>query len=455
MIKRKIREINMSIKSKKFAFKTNYINSLSKSNVSTSNFSNINPNKNIKTIESYEDFTNKFIPNINGISTKKFILNSHQNKINSNNSITEFRCEDINTIHNNPNKNFIYIKKRQKNYNNNRFNIIKNENSILLNDYRKRIMKLFLASFKPYYFIFLRKHFFSFIRNITYLIMKKELFYKTNAKLKTKNLKINKLNNIQLSKSYGNIQLSNKNNNDNNNKDTPLDKSTKCLRLNTLTKRNMDRKNFRYDFFNTNIDNNNNNNIEKSPKIHCSSILRNSINTLDRVYEFRNIFISSNNTQNSYINTINNSKENKKKHKCFIKKIKDIITPDKRIYIRINYIYLIPKRKIKNISEKQLNYINNSLSITQIYSYEYLSNKLSKNEKINIIVEILNNIIILKEKKIFLYILKINKFMNCVEKIIKIKILNKLGRRKKEINISNDIFLLDDKMVINLDNFNN
>ena len=453
MIKRKIREINMSIKSKKFAFKTNYINSLSKSNVSTSNFSNINPDKNIKTIESYEDFTNKFIPNINGISTKKFILNSHQNKINSNNSITEFRCEDINTIHNNPNKNFIYIKKRQKNYNNNRFNIIKNENSILLNDYRKRIMKLFLASFKPYYFIFLRKHFFSFIRNITYLIMKKELFYKTNAKLKTKNLKINKLNNIQLSKSYGNIQLSNKNNNDNNNKGTPLDKSTKCLRLNTLTKRNMDRKNFRYDFFNTNIDNNNN--IEKSPKIHCSSILRNSINTLDRVYEFRNIFISSNNTQNSYINTINNSKENKKKHKCFIKKIKDIITPDKRIYIRINYIYLIPKRKIKNISEMQLNYINNSLSITQIYSYEYLSNKLSKNEKINIIVEILNNIIILKEKKIFLYILKIIKLMNCIEKIIKIIILNKLGRRKKEIKISNDIFLLDDKMVINLDNFNN
>ena len=453
MIKRKIREINMSIKSKKFAFKTNYINSLSKSNVSTSNFSNINPDKNIKTIESYEDFTNKFIPNINGISTKKFILNSHQNKINSNNSITEFRCEDIITIHNNPNKNFIYIKKRQKNYNNNRFNIVKNENSILLNDYRKRIMKLFLASFKPYYFIFLRKHFFSFIRNITYLIMKKELFYKTNAKLKTKNLKINKLNNIQLSKSYGNIQLSNKNNNDNNNKDTPLDKSTKCLRLNTLTKRNMDRKNFRYDFFNTNIDNNNN--IEKSPKIYCSSILRNSINTLDRVYEFRNIFISSNNTQNSYINTINNSKENKKKHKCFIKKIKDIITPDKRIYIRINYIYLIPKRKIKNISEKQLNYINNSLSITQIYSYEYLSNKLSKNEKINIIVEILNNIIILKEKKIFLYILKIIKLMNCIEKIIKIIILNKLGRRKKEIKISNDIFLLDDKMVINLDNFNN
>ena len=454
MIKRKIREINMSIKSKKFAFKTNYINSLSKSNVSTSNFSNINPDKNIKTIESYEDFTNKFIPNINGISTKKFILNSHQNKINSNNSITEFRCEDINTIHNNPNKNFIYIKKRQKNYNNNRFNIIKNENSILLNDYRKRIMKLFLASFKPYYFIFLRKHFFSFIRNITYLIMKKELFYKTNAKLKTKNLKINKLNNIQLSKSYENIQLSNKNNNDNN-KGTPLDKSTKCLRLNTLTKRNMDRKNFRYDFFNTNIDNNNNNNIEKSTKIHCSSILRNSINTLDRVYEFRNIFISSNNTQNRYINTINNSKENKKKHKCFIKKIKDIITPDKRIYIRINYIYLIPKRKIKNISEKQLNYINNSLSITQIYSYEYLSNKLSKNEKINIIVEILNNIIILKEKKIFLYILKIIKLMNCIEKIIKIIIWNKLGRRKEEIKISNDIFLLDDKMVINLDNFNN
>ena len=450
MIKRKIRDINMSINPKKISFKTNYINSLSKSNVSTSNFSNINPDKNTKILESYEDSTNKFIPNINGISTKKFRLNSPQNKINSINGIMEFKCKDINAIYNNQTKNFIYIKKRQKKYNNNNHNNIKKENSILLNDYRKRIMKLFLASFRPYYFIFLRKHFFSFIRNITYLIMKKELFYKTNAKLKTKNLKINKLNNIQLSKSYENIQLSNKNNNENY-KGTPLDRSSKCMRLNILTNKNLDKKNFRYDFLNTNIDNN----IAKSPNIHCSSEFRNSINTLDRVYEFRNVFISSNNTQNRNINTrTNKSLENRKKIRCFIKKIKDIITPDKRIYIRINYIYLIPKRKIKNISQTYLNNINNSLSITQIYSYEYLSNNFPKIEKINNIIKILNYIITSREKKAFLYTLKIIKLMKCVEKIIKIIILNKLGKPIKESITSNDIFLLDDKMVINLDNFN-
>ena len=427
MIERKIKEINMNIISKNIALKkTNYINFMSKSNVSTSNLSNIKTDKKINSIESSEDLTNKFIPNINGISTKKFIINSPQNKIKSINSITELKCENINTIHSSPTKNFIYMKKKQKIYNNKNNNII-NENRILLNEYRKRIMKLFLASFKPYYFIFLRKHFFSFIRNITYLIMKKELFYKNNTKLKTKKLKINKLNHIQLSRSYENLQLLTKNNNENY-KSTQLYKSPESMKLNILTRKKFKNENSRYDFFNTNI---NNNNIERSPKINCSSVVRNSINTLGKVYEFRNVIISSNNnTLNRYTNA-NKSIENRKKNKCFIKKIKDIITPDKRIYIRINYIYLNPKRKFKNISKSQINNINNSLNITQIYSYEYLSNKLSKIEKINNIVEILNYIIIIKQKKFFLYILKIIKLMKCTEKIIKIIILNKLGRRKK------------------------
>ena len=40
--------------------------------------------------------------------------------------------------------------------------------------------------------------------------------------------------------------------------------------------------------------------------------------------------------------------------------------------------------------------------------------------------------------------------------MIKIIILNKLGMPKNEIKSnSNEVFLLDDKMVINTDNFNN
>ena len=157
MIKRKIREINMSINSKKILSKNNYINSISKSNVSTSNLSNINPDKNKKSIESYEDLVNKN----NDTSTNPFLLNSPQNKINYNSSITENKSVDRkNNINNNnllyQKKNCIYMRKKKRKDDNNRYNNINNENSsIILNDYRKRIMKLFLASFRLYYFIFL------------------------------------------------------------------------------------------------------------------------------------------------------------------------------------------------------------------------------------------------------------------------------------------------------------
>ena len=272
MIKRKIREINMSINSKKILFKNNYLNSISKSNVSTSNLSNINPDKNKKSIESYEDLFNKN----NDTSTNPFLLNSPQNKINYNSSITENKSVDRkNNINNNnllyQKKNCIYMRKKKRKDDNNRYNNINNENSnIILNDYRKRIMKLFLASFRLYYFIFLRKHFFSFIRNITFLIMKKELFYRNNQKIstiKTKKLKINTLNNIQLSKSYENIYLSNKN--DYENYGTPLDRKDKSIRLNTLTNKNSEKHNFRYNFSRSNS---NDEKFGNSQKIQCSYI---------------------------------------------------------------------------------------------------------------------------------------------------------------------------------------
>ena len=265
-------------------------------------------------------------------------------------------------------------------------------------------------------------------------------------------MKINTLNNIQLSKSYENIYLSNKN--DYENYGTPLDRKDKFIRLNTLTNKNSEKHNFRYNFSRSNS---NDEKFGNSPKIQCNYIYSNSINTKGKVYEYKNIFISSNNTKNKYLNS-NIILEKQKQNKCFIKKIKDIVTKDKRIFIRINYIYLIPpnKRRLKTITQKKLKDVNNLLSTTQIYSFEYLSNNLTILEKFDNLAEILNYVFTVKEKKLLLNKLKMIKLIKYIEKMIKIIILNKLGMPKNEIKSnSNEVFLLDDKMVINIDNFNN
>jgi hypothetical protein len=285
--------------------------------------------------------------------------------------------------------------------------------------------------------------------------MKKELFYRNNQKIstiKTKKLKINTLNNIQLSKSYENIYLSNKN--DYENYGTPLDRKDKSIRLNTLTNKNSEKHNFRYNFSRSNS---NDEKFGNSHKIQCSYIYSNSINTKGKVYEYKNIFISSNNKKNKYLNS-NIILEKQKQNKCFIKKIKDIVTKDKRIFIRINYIYLIPpkKRRLQSITQNKLKDVNNLLSITQIYSFEYLSNNLTILGKFDNLAEILNYVFTVKEKKLLLNKLKMIKLIKYIEKMIKIIILNKLGMPKNEIKSnSNEVFLLDDKMVINTDNFNN
>ena len=96
------------------------------------------------------------------------------------------------------------------------------------------------------------------------------------------------------------------------------------------------------------------------------------------------------------------------------------------------------------------------MSITQIYSFEYLSNNLTILGKFDNLEEILNYVFTVKEKKLFLNKLKMIKLIKYIEKMIKIIILNKLGMPKNEIKSnSNEVFLLDDKMVINIDNFNN
>ena len=77
-------------------------------------------------------------------------------------------------------------------------------------------------------------------------------------------------------------------------------------------------------------------------------------------------------------------------------------------------------------------------------------------EKFDNLAKIMNYVFAVKEKKLFFNKLKMIKLIKCIEKMIKIIILNKLGMPKNDIKSNqNEVFLLDDKMVINIDNFNN
>ena len=449
MNKRKIRTINMKIPSKKMILNNSFINSNSKSNVSTTNFSSINPDRNIQTIGSYEDINgNRKIlfnsPN-NKLQISNYINNSYNIISNSIDCKTDLRMKNHKKYNNiaKQKSNYIYIRKNRPNmkFNNNNMYI---KNRILLDEYRRRIMKLFLSSFKNYCSSFLRKHFLRFIRNITYLIMRKELFYKTNTKMVTKTIKINKPNCIQLSKSYDNFQIINQDTVGNNNKN---------LILSPLYNNVNDLQNLRYKTITRDINETTSVNKEYN---QYSSKCSNTINTKGKVYDFKNIFISTNKRKNKCGNII----EKMKKFTCFIKTIKNIITKDKRIYIRINYIFQKPKkqRKLKNNSLIKLQKINELLEITQIFSFEYLSNKidnLDESQRTKIFVEYFNDIFILKRKKFLLEILKLIKLIKCLEKLVKSIFFNKLVISIKENTFSNDAFLLDDKMDINIDNFKN
>ena len=125
---------------------------------------------------------------------------------------------------------------------------------------------------------------------------------------------------------------------------------------------------------------------------------------------------------------------------------------------------MIPKkqRKLRNIYEKNLHKINKLLEETKIYSYEYLSNKnndliseeFNNEEKINTLVGFIMDVFIFKQKKVLIYKLKLINLIKCIEKFIKIIFFNKLALSMKDNTFSNDNFLLDNKMDINIDNLN-
>ena len=74
-------------------------------------------------------------------------------------------------------------------------------------------------------------------------------------------------------------------------------------------------------------------------------------------------------------------------------------------------------------------------------------------KKIKNFADIIYNAFILKLKRLLFYKLKGVILIKYTEKLIKIIFFNKLGSLKREKSYSNEIFLLDDKLNINIDNF--
>ena len=419
--------ISLKKRQKKIYPKINFINSINKSNLSTSNFSSINPDKNICTIESYEDINNTTI-NVN--KKKPFDYNNSQNFLmKSTDNIHKDKKEQL--------KSYVYLRKNNL-YKNNKVQRIENKENynkkILLNNYRKMIMKRFLYYFRPYCLFFIRKYFYCFIRNITHLIMQKELFYKTNTLIKNKKTKrsrnVETTDAFYINKSSDNYKTI-KRRRRINNKLFGLNKS-KNMYLNM------------------------NEELEKDNDIKYSN--NTIINTPQKTYAFKNIFISLNN------------KKKKNNYSFFIKKIKNIITKDKKLYITITYIFYYPKKSyiLSNDISNELQRINSVLKITQIYSLEYLPSKTNeklapiteeekeKNPIINMI-NVFHNLFILKKEKEFIYKLKVINICKVITKIINLIIVKKmkLVNKNEEITCTNDIFLVDDKMVINIDNIRN
>ena len=218
-------------------------------------------------------------------------------------------------------------------------------------------------------------------------------------------------------------------------------------------------------------------------------------NNIIRIRKKKNKIIMVNKKQK--INNINNSHYNKN---YISKKIKNIFTKDKKINIYINYVFFIPpKLKTKNIK-----LINQLLAISHNYSYTYIGKedsfiknkikhkiyskkKLSAikeeeekskcsisillqnnntieeyNSIITYLIKTINNYLIIKMKKAFLYKLKMINLFICIKNIIKNNIFKKIKPKYKDeknsnhkVNDTNVIFLTDEKIIMNMNNMNN
>ena len=256
----------------------------------------------------------------------------------------------------------------------------------------------------------------------------------------------------------------------------------------------------------TNIVNNKLNNTEtiKTESISINRPKKSYLkNTLIKVHKNKNktLIIS----KKEKIDNINKYRYNRN----FISKtIKNIFTKDKKINIHINYVFFIPP--INNEKFFDLFKINKSLEIHQNYSFTYIGNPRNKNliyskkkltaikeeeerskcsmsmtqhnartfeeynSILNYMINKINNYFNVKIKKSFLRNLKLINLLICSKIVIKrhvFKDFNKVNKlrnddddEKEENDLLNDtrktsdangIFLVDDKIIMNMNNMNN
>jgi hypothetical protein len=225
-------------------------------------------------------------------------------------------------------------------------------------------------------------------------------------------------------------------------------------------------------------------------------------NTLIKVHKNKNktLIIS----KKEKIDNINKYRYNRN----FISKtIKNIFTKDKKINIHINYVFFIPP--INNEKYFDLFKKNNSLEIYQNFSFTYIGNQRNKNliyskiklaaikeeeerskcsmsmtqhnaktfEEYNSIINYMankiNNYLYRKIKKNFLRKLKLLNFLICSKIVIKRHIFNDFNQlnisgndddekdenevlsQPRKTSDANGIFLVDDKIIMNMNNMNN
>lgn len=119
-----------------------------------------------------------------------------------------------------------------------------------------------------------------------------------------------------------------------------------------------------------------------------------------------------------------------------------------------------------NIISSDISKINSKLKLTQIYSLQYLSNRvklpsIEEEEKENYqlinLIGCIHKFFIFKNEKEFIYKLKVINLIKTILKKMKLIVIKKLKllNKHKEKNSNNDIFLLDEKMVIDIDNIRN
>ena len=222
-------------------------------------------NKSLKDIKNYELFDFKE-ENDEDYFDNKFIIYKKRN-IKNNDNKSHIR---INNINNNENINNINLNNEKIFYETN-----KDKYYLLLNNYRRRVIKQFMCLFKPYYYSFLKKHFQTFISNI-----KKIKNYSNISFQKRYNKRINRRNIYKFDKGIKDlktVQINYSNNNFNNLSGRDTENSNVISSYNSKKIQSVKQFTSPYKKINHFLINNNNLNFSTKNKYEKDELYRNNL----------------------------------------------------------------------------------------------------------------------------------------------------------------------------------